>query len=113
MVYPSPGLSLKDIQVTTSLLLSCGASINEMNTVRKHLEVLKGGGLAKMLFPAEVISLILSDVIGDRLDMVASGPTVADPTTYAEARLVLEEYEIWQQLPTRAPPISSIDWTRR
>lgn len=99
MLRPSPGLSLKDIRETSSLLISCGASIYEMNTVRKHLDELKGGGLAKILFPASVISLILSDVIGDNLDMVASGPTVADPSTYCDARILLEKYQIWDYVP--------------
>jgi glycerate 2-kinase len=100
MVHPSPGLTLNDIKETTSLLLSCGAAIDEINTVRKHLDILKGGGLAKILFPATVISLILSDVIGDSLDMVASGPTVADRTTYTDARLILKKYKIWNRIPS-------------
>ncbi len=100
MMRPSSGLSLKDIRETTSLSLSCGASITEINTVRKHLDELKGGGLAKLLFPATLISLILSDVIGDNLDMVASGPMVADPTTYADAQLVLKKYQIWDHVPS-------------
>ncbi len=99
ITYPSSGLSLKDIQDTTSLLLSCGASITESNTIRKHLDELKGGGLAKKLFPATVISLILSDVIGDSLDMIASGPTVADPTIYGDARAILEKYQLWDRVP--------------
>jgi hydroxypyruvate reductase len=99
IIQPSLGLSLEDIQETTSLLLSCGASITEMNTVRKHLDELKGGGLVKKLFPATVISLILSDVIGDSLDMIASGPTAADPTTYGDARVVLENYQLWDRIP--------------
>jgi hydroxypyruvate reductase len=101
MLKPSVGLSLNDIQETTSLLLSSGASIDELNTVRKHLDDLKAGGLAKMLFPASVISLILSDVIGDSLDMVASGPTVADPTTYSDAQAVLNKYQILDRVPAR------------
>jgi glycerate 2-kinase len=100
MLHPSNGLSLNDIQETTSLLLSCGASIAEINCVRKHLDELKGGGLATLIYPATVISLILSDVIGDNLDMVASGPTVADPTTYSDAQVVLEKYQVWKNIPS-------------
>ena len=99
LIQPSLGLSLSDIQDITLLLLSCGASIIEINTVRKHLEALKGGGLARRLFPAAVIGLILSDVPGDDLNMVASGPTIADVTTYADARGVLEKYQIWDSVP--------------
>jgi hydroxypyruvate reductase len=98
LLQPSQGLLLSDIQMTTSLLLSCGASITEINTVRKHLDDFKGGGLAKLLFPCAVISLILSDVIGDSLDMVASGPTIADPTTYGDASAVLEKYQVWDSV---------------
>ena len=94
LIKPSSDLSVQDIHTLTSLLLSCGASIDELNTIRKHLDDFKGGGLAKLLFPATIVSLILSDVIGDRLDMVASGPTVADPTSYADAWSILEKYQI-------------------
>jgi glycerate 2-kinase len=99
LLKPSSGLSLVDIQETTSLLLSSGSSINEINTVRKHSDDLKGGGLAKILFPATVITLILSDVIGDRLDMVASGPTSVDPTTYSDAWAVLNKYQLLDKVP--------------
>jgi glycerate 2-kinase len=99
MLRPSAGLTLPDIQDTTSLLLSSGATIEEINTVRKHIDDLKGGGLAKLLIPSTVISLILSDVIGDNLDMVASGPTIADPTTYSDALKVLNKYHILDQVP--------------
>ncbi len=101
LIKPSSGLSLVDIQKTTALLLSCGANITEINTVRKHTEDLKGGGLAKILFPASVITLILSDVIGDSMDMVASGPTVADPTTYSDAWAVLNKYQLLDQVSAR------------
>ena len=99
LIKPAPDLSLQDIKSLTSLLLSVGASIDELNTVRKHLDIFKGGGLARSLFPATVVSFILSDVIGDRLDMVASGPTVADPTTFADAWAILEKYHILAQVP--------------
>ena len=99
LIKPSSGLSLQDIQAVTTLLLSCGASIDEINTIRKHLDGFKGGGLARLLYPATVISLILSDVIGDHLDMVASGPTVADSTTFGAAWVLLEKYQIVDQVP--------------
>jgi glycerate 2-kinase len=101
LIKPSSDLSLQDIKSLTILLLSCGASIDELNTIRKHLDEFKGGGLARALFPATVVSLILSDVIGDHLDMVASGPTVADPTTYADAWAILEKYQIIDQVPEK------------
>jgi glycerate 2-kinase len=94
LMQPSPGLSLQDIQMTTAVLLSCGASITEINTIRKHLDVFKGGGLAKLLAPATVISLILSDVVSDNIEVIASGPTVADPTTFSDAWIILEKYKI-------------------
>jgi len=101
MIKPSQDISLKNIQDTTALLLTCGATIDEINTIRKHLDDLKGGGLAKLLFPASVISFILSDVVGDCLDMIASGPTVADPTTYQDAWAILEKYQIMDQVPAQ------------
>lgn len=100
MIRPSQGISLENIQDTTSILLTCGATINELNTIRKHLDELKGGGLAKILFPASVISLLLSDVVGDSLDMIASGPTVADTTTYKDAWAILSKYQILDQIPS-------------
>jgi glycerate 2-kinase len=101
LTKPSPDLSLQDIQTLTSLLLACGASIDELNTIRKHLDEYKGGGLARLFFPATLLTLILSDVIDDRLDMVASGPTVADPTTYTDAWLIFEKYQIVDRVPIR------------
>ncbi len=101
MTMPEPGIRLEDMQATTSLLLASGASIAEFNTVRKHLDLLKGGGLARLLFPATVISLIISDVVGDKLDRVASGPITADPTTYQDAWSVLERYQLLDKLPAR------------
>jgi hydroxypyruvate reductase len=99
LVKPSSGLSLKDIQDTTALLLRCGATIDEINTVRKHMDELKGGGLSKFLYPATVLSLLLSDVIGDRFDVIASGPLVADQTFYKQALAVLGKYQISDQVP--------------
>ena len=101
LMKPSAGLSLQDIQETTALLLSCGAPITEINTIRKHIDVFKGGGFAKLLTPATVISLILSDVVDDNIEVIASGPTVADPSTFFDSWLILEKYKILDQVPTR------------
>jgi glycerate 2-kinase len=101
MMKPYLGLSLKDIKDTMAVLLTCGATIDEINTIRKHLDEFKGGGLAKYLFPATVASLLISDVVGNRLDVIASGPTVADPTTYADAWAVLFKYRILDQIPSQ------------
>lgn len=101
-IAPVQGLSLEDKQNATKLLLSCGATIHEFNTVRKHLSRAKGGRLAHMAYPASVISLILSDVVGDDLDIIASGPTVPDPSTFQDAEKILTDYGIWDQL---APPV--------
>lgn len=101
MPLPSKGISLREEQKVTSLLLRSGATIDEINTVRKHLSQLKGGRLAERLFPATVLTLIISDVVGDRLDSIASGPTVPDPTTYQDARDVLEKYNLWRKVSAR------------
>jgi glycerate 2-kinase len=95
---PVQGISLEDKQNATKLLLVCGATIHEFNTVRKHLSQAKGGRLAQMAYPAGVISLILSDVVGDDLDVIASGPTVPDPSTFQDAEKILKGYGVWDQL---------------
>ncbi|HNS51347.1 MAG TPA: glycerate kinase [Anaerolineae bacterium] len=96
---PAPGLSLADLQATTSLLLACGATIVELNTLRKHLCLLKGGDLARRAAPARVLAMILSDVVGDPLDVIASGPTAPDTTTFADAWAVGERYGLETRLP--------------
>ncbi len=100
LMYPYPGITLQDIQASTKLLLSCGASITEMNTFRKHVDRFKGGGLVKFLSHAAVISLILSDVMGDYPEVIASGPTIGDPTTYDDVWTIFSKYQILDQLPT-------------
>ena len=95
---PVPGISLADKQRTTRLLLRSGASIGEMNTVRKHLSLLKGGGLARCT-NAAIATLILSDVIGDDIGTIGSGPTAPDPTTFADAAGILRRYRIWRAVP--------------
>ncbi|RME13975.1 MAG: glycerate kinase [Ardenticatenia bacterium] len=99
LVAPAPGLRLADLQQTTDLLLASGATIHELNTVRKHLSAVKGGQLARHAAPAHVETLIISDVVGDDLDVIASGPTVPDPTTFADAKAVLERYGLWERVP--------------
>jgi glycerate 2-kinase len=96
---PLPGLSLADKQATTRLLLASGATIHEVNTIRKHLSAIKGGRLAKAAAPARVISLLLSDVVGDDLDVIASGPTVPDSSTYADCLKVLERRHLLDKIP--------------
>jgi hydroxypyruvate reductase len=96
---PAPGITLAEKQKTTQLLLHCGASIHELNCVRKHISRIKGGQLARMAYPAKLLTLILSDVIGDDLDVIGSGPTVPDRSTFADARAIFEKYRIWKKLP--------------
>ena len=96
---PSAGVSLSDLQAANRLLLECGASINEINTIRKHVDDIKGGGLARFALPATVITLIMSDVIGDYPEIIASGPTVGDPSTYRDAMRILTKYQIIDHIP--------------
>src|SRR2546427_1259337 len=102
MPLPVAGINLNDEARVTSLLLKSGANIEEINTVRKHLSQVKGGRLAEQLYPATVLSLIISDVVGDKIDAIASGPTVPDPTTYHDAEQVLKRYDLWSQIPKNA-----------
>jgi glycerate 2-kinase len=99
MVKPAMGITLQDIQLITELLIACGATIDELNTIRKHLDKVKGGGLSRHIYPTTVVSLILSDVIGDNLDVIASGPTSPDPTTYQDAWKILNKYNLIDQVP--------------
>jgi hydroxypyruvate reductase len=94
MTLPADGLSLADLQSVNKALLASGADIIEMNTVRKHLSAIKGGRLAAAAFPARVVTLAISDVPGDDPSVIASGPTVADASTFAEAREILARYRI-------------------
>ena len=96
---PAAGLTLEDKQQVTRLLHACGATINEMNCVRKHLSAVKGGRLAQAFSGRALFSLIISDVIGDPLDVIASGPTAADPTTFADALAVLSKYDLGARVP--------------
>ncbi|MHA1626864.1 MAG: glycerate kinase type-2 family protein [Candidatus Asgardarchaeia archaeon] len=96
---PHPSLSLEDVQRTTELLLKCGANIKEINSVRKHISMVKGGRLAEKIFPAKLVSLVMSDVVGDDLSTIASGPTYPDGTTFSDALKVLERYGISEEVP--------------
>jgi hydroxypyruvate reductase len=97
---PVTGLTLSDVQATVSALLAAGADIHELNTVRKHLSAIKGGRLAQAAEPAWLLTLILSDVVGNPLDVIASGPSVPDPTTYGDALAVLDRYDLRFRVPT-------------
>ncbi len=93
------GISLADLQSMTDALLACGATINEMNCLRKHMSRVKGGQLARAASPATLVTLVLSDVVGSPLDVIASGPTVPDTSTWADAWAVVETYAIADTLP--------------
>jgi glycerate 2-kinase len=99
MHVPVEGVSLADLQQLTAILLAVGADITEINTLRKHLDRVKGGGLAQAAAPAEMVTLVLSDVVGDPLDVIASGPTIPDSSTFQDAYKVLERYSILDQIP--------------
>lgn len=99
MPLPVAGITLEEKQAVTGHMLDCGATINQMNTVRKHISQMKGGHLARLASPATVISLILSDVIGDPLDVIASGPTVPDPSTFADCRAIMTRYQLENTIP--------------
>ena len=99
LVAPCEGVSLAEKQLTTNLLLKSGADIVELNTVRKHLSRVKGGRLAELAHPATVVSLIVSDVLGDPLDVIASGPTCPDPSTYRDALEVIERRRLADRIP--------------
>ncbi len=95
---PAEGLDLESKIKTTETLLACGADINQVNTVRKHLSRIKGGRLARSAVPADLHALILSDVLGDDLSAIASGPTVPDRTTFADSRDILQQCGAWEDL---------------
>jgi glycerate 2-kinase len=99
--YPAPPITLAEKQETTRLLLDSGASIHEINAVRKHISAIKGGQLARIAAPAHVLSLILSDVVGDDLDTIGSGPTAPDASTFQSAFAILEKYRLRERVPAR------------
>ena len=99
LVLPAGEISLADLQAVNASLLRSGATIQEFNTVRKHLSQVKGGQLARRLSPAQVIALMISDVVGNQLDVIASGPLSPDPTTFNDARNILMSRKLWKDLP--------------
>jgi glycerate 2-kinase len=96
--FPAEGIGLKEKQEVTQLLLDCGADIKEINTIRKHISQMKGGWLAKWAYPSTVIGFILSDVVGDQLDVIGSGPTVPDLSTFGEAWEILKKYDLLNEI---------------
>jgi len=108
---PVPGVNLADLQQFTGLMLRAGATINQINTLRKHLDLAKGGGLARQASPARMATLVLSDVIGDPLDVIASGPTVPDNTTFQDAWSIIEQFNLEDEIP--ASICSYLDKGRR
>ncbi len=107
MPMPIEGIEISEYQEITNLLLKSGANINEINTIRKHLSAIQGGRLAQKLYPARVLSLIISDVVGDNLDIVASGPTIPDSTTYLDAKQILVRHGLWSKVPKVSASIES------
>jgi hydroxypyruvate reductase len=99
LTLPAEGIGLAELQALTNILLRCGANINEINTLRKHLDQAKGGGLARLAQPASVLTLVLSDVIGSPLDVIGSGPTVPDTSSFGDAYAVLERYDVVADTP--------------
>ena len=110
LALAAPGLTLADKQQVNKALLKCGATISEMNCVRKHLSAIKGGRLADAAYPARVVTLVISDVPGDDVSIIGSGPTVPDPTSFADARAVFEKYKL-EMSPAVAARFASKDET--
>jgi len=96
---PVAGITLAEKQEVTRLLLACGATIHEINALRKHISQIKGGQLARLAFPATLITLVLSDVVGDALDVIASGPTVPDTSTFTTCQEILRKYQLLDNIP--------------
>jgi len=99
LAKPAEGLTLEDKKAVTELLLKSGCTVSELNVVRKKISAVKGGKLAEAAMPAKTLALILSDVIGDPVDAIASGPTAEDTSTFSEAKGVLEKYGLWARIP--------------
>ncbi|HOO72365.1 MAG TPA: glycerate kinase [Spirochaetota bacterium] len=97
--YPASGITLEEKRKTTQLLLESGATIHEINALRKHLSRVKGGNMARAAFPATVINLMISDVVGDNMDVIASGPFVPDRSTFADALGVIDRYSLRERVP--------------
>ncbi|MGD0056544.1 MAG: glycerate kinase [Methanomassiliicoccales archaeon] len=99
MPCPAEGVTLEEKGIAAQLLMLRGARVDELNAVRRHLSCLKGGNLAKLAYPASVLSLIVSDVVGDPLESISSGPTAPDPTTYDDAMAILSKYRLLEEVP--------------
>jgi len=99
LAMPTEGITLDELQTTTQLLLKSGATLQEINYVRKHLDMVKGGQLARDAYPSTLITLVLSDVVNDPIDMISSGPTVPDPHTFEDAYEVLKKYNLLDKVP--------------
>ena len=99
LALPSAPITLKDLQHTTELLLRSGLSIHHMNTIRKHISQIKGGQLARHIHPRRHIGLLLSDIPGEHLDMIASGPTLPDPSNFSDVLNILQAKSLWTQIP--------------
>ena len=98
---PVDGVTLEEKKKVNEILLACGADITQINTIRKHLSKIKGGWLAKTIFPANIVNLSVSDVVGDMLDYITD-PTVPDTSTFADARRVMDEFDLWENFPKSA-----------
>lgn len=96
---PASGITLEDTKILMKLLFEVGADISEVNIIRKHISMVKGGRLARYAYPAKVVTLILSDVLGDDLEIIGSGPTVPDSSTYLDAINILKNYKIFEKIP--------------
>ena len=112
MTFPPSGVPLRDVCETTDMLLRAGATIDELNCVRKHLDRLKGGRLAQIAAPARVLALLLSYVLGDRPDVIASGPLSPDPTKFADALTIVDRHRVRDRISASALEISGVRDTR-
>ncbi|MBM4427801.1 MAG: DUF4147 domain-containing protein, partial [Chloroflexi bacterium] len=100
----TPIIPLEDLQQLTSALLACGARIDEINALRRHLDLLKGGGVAQQANGAQIVSLLLSDVVGDSLETIASGPTAPDPSSREDALAIIDKYDLRKMIPASIIP---------
>ncbi len=99
LVHPAETITLQEKQALTQMLLGCGASIDEINAIRKHISSSKGGQMARAAYPATVVNLMLSDVVGDRIDVIASGPFTPDSSTFSHAWAVIKKYDLARDIP--------------
>ncbi|MCP4718968.1 MAG: DUF4147 domain-containing protein, partial [Desulfobacteraceae bacterium] len=100
LTLPPEGITLGEKQAATDLLIKSGAAIHEINAVRKHLSLVKGGNLARLAYPSTVLNLMVSDVVGDKIEVIASGPFVPDTSTFAFALEILKKYKLTKKIPS-------------